>query len=206
MAFKKCCCFSVRTGTLIIACLGAFLNLFSTIGYSVSLAKEQEIREVIDDLESSYAKLHDEQQLSDEEYYAFVRLFEVVRYYLHMFLIAGVVVAVVSLVIHAMLITGVNTRRPGLMTPWLIVSAIGLALQTGGIIYHCFMRMIYIDFGQGLLNLGICLPFLAIGYLLWMVVFSAYKEIKTEKLSEDRLPVVTEEVLPDYEDIVKEKM
>ncbi|XP_044729807.1 uncharacterized protein LOC123293152 [Chrysoperla carnea] len=112
---SSCCCFSLRTGTLILGYLSLIGSVLGTIGSIIILSNTKKF------VEDSLEETKTTQQLTPEQLDAVVLVVQITA-------IVCLVVALIGGLISVLLLMGVYKEKPGLIKISVIVSVIGCVL------------------------------------------------------------------------------
>eukprot|EP00095_Tigriopus_kingsejongensis_P007234 snap_masked-scaffold477_size161254-processed-gene-0.1 protein:Tk07234 transcript:snap_masked-scaffold477_size161254-processed-gene-0.1-mRNA-1 annotation:"PREDICTED: uncharacterized protein LOC103512912 isoform X1" len=193
---SRCCCFSARTGTLILAFLGVIGSTFSLVRYGMSYARMDDIDRMVDELVSNleanaqdpdYEEIHHSAQMAGE----------FVKGLLPTLLIMGLVCASISMLKNVLLWFGVVYRKQVLVLPWLILVMISLVGDVLVVFIVGIVFFVHFNAAPALIFWAVATPCLALGFYFWTVVQSHYLDIKETK--EDQSPFMTLESPPGYE-------
>uniref|UniRef100_A0A1L8DAA0 Putative membrane protein n=1 Tax=Nyssomyia neivai TaxID=330878 RepID=A0A1L8DAA0_9DIPT len=161
---RRCCCFSLQKGTIIIGWYGLISAILGLIGCIIALCKLDDIvQKIVDNIP--------ENQPVDEG---------AIRTTLEIALIITIVSTSIGIIVASLLIVGAKKSRPALCLPWLILGAINIV---GGLIYS--VSQLYSTFstqepGAIVLNIIIIVFAYGLGFYLWLVVKSFYTELRRE--------------------------
>jgi len=202
---SHCCCFTVRTGALILAIFGVTCGIASVAFYSFMLDNDVQIFEELDQYKLKYKELLNEGMIDKDEYYRIVSVIDLMKEYIPAVLTLFIVAGCVTLAKHLMLMFGVLAKKRFFMLPWLVITMAGLVSNVFfGVGYSVIYATNYSLCGGAISLLFVtCVVF--IGYYFWQCVFSHYHELKEqamEKTIEDKRMLVAEEVPPTYEEVV----
>ena len=93
-------------------------------------------------------------------------------------LAVGLIHHLICVVIHALLLCGVATKRYHMLLPWVIYGIFQLSVQFGYTIGFSVFLMTSGDIVFGLLNFFLSLAACATGFYFWLVVYSEFKDIR----------------------------
>jgi len=202
---SHCCCFTVRTGALILAIFGVTCGLATVAFYSFWLDNDVQIFEELDEMKFKYKELYEEGQIDKDDYYRVVSTIDLAKEYIPAILTLFIVAGCVTLTKHLMLMFGVLAKKRFFMLPWLVITMAGLVSNVFfGVGYSVIYATNYSLCGGAISLLFVtCVVF--IGYYFWQCVFSHYHELRElalEQTREDKKMLVAEEVPPTYEEVV----
>jgi uncharacterized membrane protein len=191
---KCCCCFSARTGALILAILGIGAASLGIISNSVSLGVFQpHLDEMLDQIKQGsiyqFKQAEAELQAAKPYYEALWNRLDLIKESLPWIFVLQIFVGIFDLTMNGCMLYGVTKNRSCMILPWLIWGMIGLVALTvvsvGGFIVFCVFGVVGgVTLGQnvgvltGLIFIAIMTPILGLGYYLWFVVQSVYLDIK----------------------------
>lgn len=177
-----CCCFSARTGCLILGVLGIMGAGYSIYQESFSLAMVGEYQEVLMSQERNLAKQYEEGKLnmSEEAYETIMHLMNLMVKSLPGLFVFGLILALFNLARSVLLVVGVNYEKPVLMLPHIIAETIGTVVGLLVTVVGSLVLMIVVDFVAGFLLFVVLGIFVGLQiHFLWVAI-SHYKALDTK--------------------------
>jgi hypothetical protein len=198
-----CCCFTVRTGSLILATFGFVVGLMGLGFYSFALDNDDRLFEMMDQAMAEIKQQYEQGQVSEDLVVFAERYIQLLKQILPPIFIAIIVLSCVLLVKNTLLMYGVLYKKRFAMMPWIVIRLVGIVINcfsTAGITicYASNVSLLY-----AVIIFAMSLPFIALDFYLWHCVVSHYKDLKEEEQKEDKRELVVEEIPPCYEYAVK---
>jgi len=202
---SHCCCFSVRTGALLLATFGVTCGLATVAFYSFWLDNDVQIFEELDATKLKYQELYEEGAIDKDTFYKIASAIDLAKEYIPAILTVFIVAGCITLTKHLLLMFGVLAKKRFFMLPWLVITMAGLVSNVFfGVGYSVIYATNYSLCGAGLSLLFVTCV-VCIGYYFWQCVFSHYHELREQDLAktrEDKKMLIAEEVPPTYEEVV----
>jgi len=195
----RCCCLSVRTGTLILASLGIATSCLSFVAnlFALSTAPSRIIT-IRAKLQAYYAK---NGQLEGDGLREVLEHYEKFSSAIYVVLGIGMALVVVNLLINALLLVGVRQRKSRAFLPWLLVTIFKLVLMglstVGGAIAVLVLTITMngaSGWFSGLIILVVGIPACILEFYLWLVVYSEYRNVKDESEADSDNPLCSKPV------------
>ncbi|XP_055691123.1 uncharacterized protein LOC129794348 [Lutzomyia longipalpis] len=159
---QKCCCFPLKKGTLIIGWYNVITSILMIIYSVVALCKQDTIIKNIED--------YVQQPNFDEE---------ILNTGVEVLMSIIIASAAIGLIVSALLIVGAKRGVPGLLLPWIILTAISLVLGLGYSV-RLIILTFDVDTETASLQFFIFVVSYGIHYYLWLVVYSFFKMLRKE--------------------------
>lgn len=179
-----CCCFSARTGAIILASLGIFFGGFGLITDSIGMVDvTPKIEYMLEETKLESMKQF-ETAGQPEEYREELEMYwerlDYLRDLVPWIFVIQIVGALIQLVIHLCLLFGVLKHKPKFMLPWLITSMIGMVMLGLGLLVIFFVLAVASTGGilAGFIVLAVGGLVLTLNFYFWAVVRSVYLDIK----------------------------
>lgn len=182
--YKYCCCFDVKTGALILGMIGFFCAGFGLVSDSVGLGVyAPQVERMLDDLKEQSMEEFESMGAPEDQrpyYEAFWNKLDLMQKLTPWIFVGQIVTSAFSFLINGAMIYGLMKAKPGFMMPWMVVNMAGIVLCSAVMTMGFFVLAVGTPGGflSAFLLLLLCTPFLAVGLYLWLVVRSAYLEIR----------------------------
>lgn len=199
-----CCCFTVRTGTIVLAVLGllgAASNLLSYGGAAAATDASGEsysFNEMLDRLDATFREWREHGDISEGDLEQLERYISGARRAWPYIVASGLTCAVICLIKHVMLLFGVLYKKSCLFLPYLVLGLASLMVSLMVCFSTSVLAFLYTTAGVAAVFTSVWLAFLALGFYFWHVVLAHYYEVR-ENSDADRLPIVIQEQPPAYE-------
>ena len=173
----QCCCWSTRYGSIIIAWIGIVFSASSLLAIAIALSEEKYMEILIEELERDLDHRFADGEITKYTYENTKFFYENLHHTILYVLAVGLIHHLICVVIHALLLCGVATRRYHMLLPWVIYGIFQLSVQFGYTIGFSVFLMTSGDIVFGLLNFFLSLAACATGFYFWLVVYSEFKDI-----------------------------
>jgi hypothetical protein len=158
---SHCCCFTVRTGSIILACLGIARGVISIcVGTIMFCLYSRDSGGNMEDMKHKMVNYEDILGWCNKN--------------MSTVFILCIAFGFVALVKDVLLLFGVVYRKHQLLKPWIVfvIAYIGLMALAAG---HALFYSITVEVTSASLTLLVSLPSLALSIFFWSCVFSHYK-------------------------------
>ncbi len=200
-----CCCFTVRTGSIIIASLGLLFGIICVGYYSFLYDNDDYINQALDVAVQKMEDMALQGQIDPQSLDQFEELVRQAKYVLPKLFIAFITFGCGCVLVHGLLLLGIARRSRFLMLPWLVLRLVGIAASVVICLAYAAVFAAYAGASYCALSLLFSVPCLALDVYLWTCVLSHYIELKEEASREDGASLVGSEVPPSYEYVVSVK-
>jgi len=184
---SRCCCCTVRTGSLVIAALSILCTGLAVAGYSYILAKD--LPEVLaNGIRRQASTFYHNERITESDYRLIMWKADFKEDFMEILCAVIIAFAVVKGIFACLLLTGILKNNHKLMLPWMIMASIAFALACllvlAGSIFMAVKGSLCnagVYFSLGICHIVLC------SYLL-RVVHSEYKNIKEASNDEKPTP------------------
>lgn len=177
--WSKCCCCSVRTGSMVIALLGLMSAGAGVVVYSMGLVTMPQTFEALEQQREEIRGYYNNNEITKEDYMIYTSVIDAYEHLLPPVLKGSLAVSAFDLFVSGLLLAGLLTRKAGLMLPWLATAMLYLSVAAA-----FFLGLTVIQFtvvqscSGGLFTVAGGLAFVMIYYYIWKVVQSEWMNIR----------------------------
>jgi len=179
---RHCCCFSVRTGTLLLALLGvgySLLNL-SSYGGLAAVGSSETFHRTVNRLDQVFREWREHGELTEQELESLEAYLTQARELYPEIVTLGLICSGLALFKHALLLFGVLYRKSVLLVPYLVLGLAGLILSSLVAVGACILVFLYTSVVTGIVVSVFLTMFAWIGFYFWQVVLSHYMDLKEQ--------------------------
>ncbi|XP_059614461.1 uncharacterized protein LOC132260405 [Phlebotomus argentipes] len=160
---KCCCCFSLKTGGVILGWIGAVSSFLVLVITLIAMCN-------VDTIVKALVEQTQEKQLDPE----------MIKTYVQIFLGLYIAVSLIGLISASLLIAGAVRRNRYLILPWLITTGINVVL--GCIVAICqVVGAMTHDIGAGFAVLLLMGAIIAFEIYLWLAILSLFQHLREEE-------------------------
>jgi hypothetical protein len=175
-----CCCFSVRTGSLILASLAIAAGAIEVVIAAAALGNQDAVHQALYQFRSIYDEYYKQGQISGQQLDQVDHLLGMIRTSLIPLLALYLTCGIFKILVNGLMAFGVQTRRPTLFLPWLILVMLTIVVNGGCILASTVFDIINSHAASGFINLAFGSIMLLLVYYIWLVVFSHFQALKEQ--------------------------
>jgi drug/metabolite transporter (DMT)-like permease len=171
-----CCCFSLRTGCIVLGVLGVIGGAFGVVGASVVIGVvEVQAKEMV----KNYRQVNAENQYLTEDDIAAA---EVGKETVVIVQSVHLILAAISLVINSLMLHGAIKGKHKFILPYLVYVALQMILGTAAIVAIGVYLGTKAGGAEAAVYTLVAVPFLALGFYLWNAVRRHYKDLRQAEI------------------------
>jgi len=177
--WSKCCCCSVRTGSMVIALLSLMCAGSGVVIYSMGLVTMPETIDLMEQQKVEIRQFYNDQQISKQDYLIYTSILDTYERIMPPVVKSGIAFAVLDLCLSGLLFTGLLSRKPGLMLPWLATSMLYLSVMAAFVLGLTVIQFTVVkSCSSGLFTLAVGSTVVLAYYYIWKVVQSEWMNIR----------------------------
>ncbi|GAB0100066.1 hypothetical protein DMENIID0001_160490 [Sergentomyia squamirostris] len=159
---NKCCCFSLKTGGVILGWLGVIMSFVQFVLSIILICNSDRLGQLLTD-----AKIHYD--------------YDVLSLTVQIILGIYIVFTAVGVVTSSFLIVGTLRNNHNFIYPWLLIEGLSIGLELFSTLYSCYMIFILDSVIVGLIYFSIYAVYISVQCYLWLAIFSLYQNIHSER-------------------------